>query len=165
MSIRFKVILIIIAISFGVCLFGVLLTYSFSRPDFLNTISEDMILTSSIAAKMVSNELELTKEEIRHVAGHITDPRLVGYEGEKTLQILEETSKRNKYLSLAILDPAGPFIVWGNTNLSNSFLDTEYGKRALAGETLISTTETGVNNQLVIRLLTPIEDGRVLSAS
>jgi hypothetical protein len=165
MSIRFKVIFIIVAISFGVCLFGVLLTYYFSRPDFYNTISSDMLLSSRTAAKLVSSELKQNKDHIRHAAQYVRDPRLVGRDGENTLQVLEEISRRNNYLSLAILDIHGPFIAWGNTILDNTFLNTEYGKRALAGETLITTIQPDMDDQLVIRLLTPMDGGRVLCAT
>ncbi|AEF82837.1 hybrid sensor histidine kinase/response regulator [Leadbettera azotonutricia] len=163
MSIKFKIFLVIMLIVLGIAITSTAVGVHFSNQHLLSTMENDMSLAASIASSLVSSEIEKAKDGILIAAQIIEDDI---YKDEVTLtQILKTEAEYNNYFSLMILDQNGPFVSWGETILDNNYLQSSNAQRALAGETLISTAEIGINEQLVIRILTPLHGGRILCAT
>ncbi|AEF80730.1 hybrid sensor histidine kinase/response regulator [Leadbettera azotonutricia] len=160
MSVRLKAIFIISAIVLAIAATGIGIGIYSSRKSMVSIMESDMTLVAKIASRMMAIELDRLREQIEAAAD-----RIESAENEKEiLEILEKQREKNHFLSVVIMGKGEYFLVQGETMLDNSFLDTSYGRRALAGETFVTTTERGIGEQLVFRIITPLE-GSILCAT
>ncbi|GHU65158.1 hypothetical protein FACS189447_03600 [Spirochaetia bacterium] len=161
MSIRLKVIFIISSIVLFIAAAGSGVGIYSSRRNMVSTIENDMILVVKTASRMVSIELKRLREQIEAIEDRISSAK----DEKEILDILESQGKRNDFLSVAIMGEDGYFLVQGETLLTKAFLKTSYGERALKGETFVTTTEQGIWNQLVFRIITPVGENSILVAT
>jgi signal transduction histidine kinase/DNA-binding NarL/FixJ family response regulator/HPt (histidine-containing phosphotransfer) domain-containing protein len=160
LSIRSKVLLIIISIVLVISLSSLGLSLLFSRNRFLDTVRNDLMVISRIAEEMIANEVKLTKEQTRSSANLLS-----GASPEELPAILEKEFEWYRYLALAVLDTNGVIINHGDTVEPNEdLISNEAVQRAFQGETVMATSRY-VKNELVIRVWAPVEGNRVLVAT
>jgi signal transduction histidine kinase/CheY-like chemotaxis protein len=159
-SIRAKIILIIISIAAAITLSSFVSGFLYSRRHFMETIEKDMRLIGKIAAKMIANEIALLKEETRTVAAQIEGAGA----GDMT-ETLRAAAEKSRFRDMAILDSRGGVVYYGRPLLKgDEYLGHPYALRAFAGETVLGNTVKDPSGELVIRIWTPLGEGRVLAA-
>ncbi|MDR2184587.1 MAG: hypothetical protein LBO80_02805, partial [Treponema sp.] len=159
LSIRIKVILIIIAIVVGITLSSLVPCFLFSSRNFLLTVEKDMEVIGRIAEQMVSNEIGLLKEESRTMAA-----RLAAVVPEDLVEVLHNVAKHTRFRDVAILDAQGGAVYYGKPLMwENEYLTNPYALRAFAGETVLGNPVKDPSGELVIRVWTPLDNNRVLA--
>jgi signal transduction histidine kinase/CheY-like chemotaxis protein len=168
MSIRAKVILIIISIVFLITVLSTAAGMYFSQTHLVETIEGDMDVIGKIAVKLVAGDLRLLKTEADAVAGITLDAALEDAEagsGVAALQnALKEQTEKQKYMSLAVFGPRGVVASYGECIPPDDFVRGTYAQRAFTGERVITTTEKIVGGQLVMRVCVPM-GSRILVAT
>ncbi|MDR2095941.1 MAG: hypothetical protein LBP76_10560, partial [Treponema sp.] len=161
LSIRIKVILIIIVIVVGITLSSLAPGFLFSKGNFLLTVEKDMEVIGRIAARMVSNEIGLLKEESRTLAAQIA---AAAPPEEDLVEALYNVAKHTRFRDVAILDAQGGGVYYGKPLLwENEYLTNPYAQRAFAGETVLGNPIRDPSGELVIRVWTPLNNNRVLA--
>jgi signal transduction histidine kinase/CheY-like chemotaxis protein len=159
-SIRVKVFFIIISIVGVITALGLIPSFLYSRSSFLTTIEDSMMLIGRIAAKMLSNEIALLKEETRALALQIQ----VEAKGDLS-ETLQKVTEKSRFQDLEILDAQGNVTYYGRSLLEgNEHLISPYARRAFAGETVLGNPVKASSGELIIRIWTPLGDGRILAA-
>ncbi|MDR1510946.1 MAG: response regulator [Synergistaceae bacterium] len=161
MSIKVKVVVIIISIVTLLTVSSTGLGMYFSRTRFVAAIADDMTVISKIAVKMVSTSIRLLKAEADTIAAECLTAALLDAESPDPSQsnlselLREETLKRG-YLALTVMDSRGVVTSYGVSAPSDEFVRNPYARRAAIGERVISTTETADDGNLVIRVCVPM---------
>jgi signal transduction histidine kinase/DNA-binding response OmpR family regulator len=157
LSIRIKVMLVIISIVLIITASSLVLGLFFSQSKFWDTVQSDMTVSSHIAAQLISTELALLEKEAA-----LIEARLEGREDEEIDEILKAFTDDNIFLSLSIFDRRGWIAFYGRAAPSNNYLGSEQMTRALGGKTVFSSPEWESGGNLVSRIWKPLADGRVL---
>jgi signal transduction histidine kinase/DNA-binding response OmpR family regulator len=168
MSIRAKVILIIVSIAMLITVSSTAISLYISQTNLVETIEGDMDVIGKIAVKLVAGDLRLLKTEADSVAGTVLSAALedaeTGAGMENLLRVLKEQAEKQKYLSLAVFDSKGLVAAYGEGAPTADFADSPYARRAFIGERVIGTTEEDSAGRLVIRICVPM-GSRILVAS
>jgi signal transduction histidine kinase/DNA-binding NarL/FixJ family response regulator/HPt (histidine-containing phosphotransfer) domain-containing protein len=157
LPIRIKVMLVIISIVLIITASSLVLGLFFSQNKFWDTVQGDMMVSSHIAARLISIELELLEKEAAFI-----ETKLENRGDEEISDILKFSVENNIFLSLAIFDPAGWVEYYGRAVPSNDYLESEPLIRAFAGETVFSSLEWESSGNLVSRIWKPLGGDRVL---
>jgi signal transduction histidine kinase/DNA-binding response OmpR family regulator len=161
LSIKIKVIAIIISIVTLLTVSSTGVSMYFSRTRFVAAIADDMTVISKITAKMVSASIRLLKAEADTIAAECLTAAMRGAEsGDSQSEnlpypLMEETVKRG-YLALTVMDSRGVVASYGASAPSDTFVQNPYARRAAIGERVVSTTETDDDGNLVIRVCVPM---------
>jgi signal transduction histidine kinase/DNA-binding response OmpR family regulator len=154
-----KVILIIIFIVGLITIASMVTGVYFSQYHLVETIEHDMKVIGKIAVKLVSSNLRLLKTEADRVADTVLAAAVADAESNsgKTLsRVLEEQAKKQKYLSLAVMDSNGIVVAYGEAVPANDFIHSPYARRTFIGERIITTTEMDGGGKLVMRVCVPM---------
>jgi signal transduction histidine kinase/DNA-binding response OmpR family regulator/HPt (histidine-containing phosphotransfer) domain-containing protein len=157
LSIRIKVMLVIVSIVLIITTSSLVLGLFFSQNKFWDTVQDDMMVSSHIAARLIAIELEVLEKEAA-----IIETRLEGREDEEIGGILKEFTDNNLFLSLSVFDRQGWVAFYGRAAPSNDYLESGHLARAFAGETVFSSPEWEKGGNLVTRIWKPIAGDRVL---
>lgn len=109
-------------------------------------------LTAEVA---ISNSLNNIKLNVQSIAKSDT----VGKTGESQADLLSWLDKQKKtqgYQSLSIVDQTGTIISSDSSLNGKNVADQEYFKKALAGETYLSSTAYDINKKLCVITSTPV---------
>ncbi|MDR1933683.1 MAG: response regulator [Spirochaetales bacterium] len=158
---RSKIVLIIFSLVFVITLSSFVFGSFYSRNHFLDTVKNDLSLMAKISGKLISNEISLLKEETRSLAEQI---RLAGRNPENTARALETHIKTSRFSKAAVLDNRGGIISYGDPAFrKDEYLLSPYARQALAWETVIGTASLDPRGDLVLRVWTPLDEGRILA--
>jgi signal transduction histidine kinase len=149
--------LIIVSIVLIVTASSLVLGLFFSQNKFWDTVQSDMTVSSHIAARLISAELELLRKEAVIIEG-----KLEKQKDEEIREILKVFVENNIFLSLSVFDQQGWIAFYGRASPANTYLGSEEMRRAFAGETVISSPEWESGGNLVSRIWKPLTGGRVL---
>jgi signal transduction histidine kinase/FixJ family two-component response regulator len=159
-SIHVKVLLIIISIVAVITLSSLVSGFWYSQKRLLETVENDMRLMGRIAAQMIANEIALLKEETRTVAAHLR-----GASPEDIAETLRIFAEDSRFRDMAVLDTGGKIVYYGQPLLlEDEHLTNPHTLRAFAGETVLGNPTRDPSGELVIRIWTPLDDGRALAA-
>jgi signal transduction histidine kinase len=140
----------------------------FSQLHMVETIEGDMSVVGRIAVKLFATDLRLLKTEADMVAAAALAAALSdaagGADGQQLPAVLKEQAQRRGYLSLSILDGAGVSAYYGESGLTDSFIEGPYVRRAVIGERVVTTTDFDAEGRLVVRVCVPM-GSRVLVAA
>ncbi|MDR2133015.1 MAG: response regulator [Clostridiales Family XIII bacterium] len=169
MSIRAKVIVIVISIVMLITVSSTAIGMYFSQTHLVETIEGDMDVIGKIAVKLVSGDLRLLKAEADAAASAVLSAALKDAEAGveengNLLRALEEQSKKNAYLSLTVLDAKGVVAAYGEGAPEDDFVRSPYAKRAFIGERVIAALEDGGSGLVVFRICVPM-GSRILVAA
>jgi signal transduction histidine kinase/CheY-like chemotaxis protein/HPt (histidine-containing phosphotransfer) domain-containing protein len=140
LSIRTKIVFIIVAIVIVITAATMAIGLVVGQRLFIKTVEATLLSMSNIASGMISSEIGKLKEETRFTAELIAKARL-----EDTQGILnEQMHLRKAYMEMTVTDNDGSLV---------------------SGETTITTTSYNGEGVLVMYILTPVDDNRILTAS
>ncbi|MDR1566538.1 MAG: response regulator, partial [Treponema sp.] len=157
LSIRVKVMLVIISIVLIITASSLVLGLFFSQSKFWDAVQSDMTVSSHIAARLISIELELLKKEAA-----LIETKLENRKDDEIGGILEGSLKNNILLSVSVFNRQGWVAFYGRAAPSNNYLGSEPMRKAFAGETVFSSPEWESGGNLVSRIWKPLGGDRVL---
>ncbi|GHS97932.1 hypothetical protein AGMMS50276_18850 [Synergistales bacterium] len=160
MSIRMKVIFIIVLMAIMIIVFAIGTGQVFVRGNLERTIENDMYAVASIADSLITTEIDLLKADATTVARHIIESS----ENDLPRVLREQVKAYDKFIGLTIIDRSGIVMAYGIPETPEMVRDSEYIPRAFAGESVISTTKNALSGELVFSVCVPME-GRVLSVT
>jgi signal transduction histidine kinase/DNA-binding response OmpR family regulator len=159
-SIRAKVIIIISAIIAGMTAASVIIGISLTRGNLVKTIENDMGVSATIAEQLISEKVARLRAELRVVA-----EKCRGLEDAEIEEVLLQESARQGYLDMGLLDKEGRMLSYGVKPPDYRLRENINARRALNGETVMSTTQYNNHGDFVMRFWLPLEDGRTVVAS
>jgi signal transduction histidine kinase/FixJ family two-component response regulator/HPt (histidine-containing phosphotransfer) domain-containing protein len=149
--------LVIISIVLIITASSLVLGLFFSQNKFWDAVQSDMTVSSHIAARLISIELELLKKEAA-----LIETKLENRKDEEIGEILKGSLENNILLSVSVFNRQGWVAFYGRASPSNDYLGSEEMRRALAGETVFSSPEWESGGNLVSRIWKPLGGDRVL---
>jgi signal transduction histidine kinase/CheY-like chemotaxis protein len=157
--IRSRIVLIIFSFVFGITLSGLTFSSLYSRERFLDTVKDDLEVMTRISGRMISNEINLLKEETRSLADGISPAA-----PDNLAEALEREVPASRFSKIAIVDYRGNVVSYGNPCLwEDEYLVDSYARRAFEGETVIGTTLKDPRGELVLRIWTPLGKNHILA--
>jgi signal transduction histidine kinase/DNA-binding response OmpR family regulator len=160
MTIRYKVLFIIISIVALIAASSMGVGIYFNRVNLIHTIENDMTVVNNIAVSLMATDLGLIKTQADVVAAEISGDSAAGH----LEALLVDKTLQNDYLSLALMNSQGIIAAWGDSIPEDSFAAGAYARRVFAGERVITTTEFTAEGHLVIRVCIPM-GSRILVAT
>ncbi|GHS89066.1 hypothetical protein AGMMS49957_11630 [Synergistales bacterium] len=160
MSIRIKVIFIIILMTVMIIVFAIGTGQVFVRSNLEQTIENDMYVVARLADRVITTEIDLLKADAATVAQHIINAP----EDDLRRILKEQLEAYDKFIGLTVVDRSGIVASLGMPETRELVGESEYIARAFAGESVISTTRNTPTGELVFHVCVPME-GRVLSAA
>jgi signal transduction histidine kinase/DNA-binding NarL/FixJ family response regulator len=135
MSVRAKIAATIIAIGSLVVIVGIGGGLVFTNYALRRSIQADMDVVADTADRLITSEINLLKAETSVVAWHL----------QRTInnfhqELKDHVSSYENFLALTVVDRTGIVDSAGSPALPVGMLDSEYIQRALAGESLISSS-------------------------
>ncbi|MDR1069230.1 MAG: response regulator [Gracilibacteraceae bacterium] len=162
MSIRVKVFLVIVSVVVVITAANMGMGMFFTQDRLLETVESDMAVVADIADKLITSQINLLKANAAAVAHHLQN--LSGAALREALA--GQTGLYADFMGLAVFDREGLVDAYGYTPTSAALLQSEYMKRAFAGEMVISTTRLDYATQkLVFLVCVPLAGERVLSVT
>jgi signal transduction histidine kinase/CheY-like chemotaxis protein len=160
LSIRGKTILIVIGIVLVITVSTLGAGLFISQYRFMETVKSDLLSMSKIASGMLSSEIGFLRQEVYLAAERLKD-------SDNMQHSLEEQLKNSRYLSFSVMDQDGNVLLHVGDLDCRPYTQRMYGynTRTLAGETVISSTILTPEGNLVMRILTRIDEDRVLIAT
>ncbi|MDR3231216.1 MAG: response regulator [Synergistaceae bacterium] len=154
LSVRTKVVLIIISIVAAITLSSAAVGLFFIQRHSVATIEKDMSVIRDMANIMISNEIRSLKAILKEAASQVE------YMGDDLMpNLLQSMIRKNDFfLALTHLDRDGKVISSGQCEPSPDFFKSKYVRRAFQGDSIISTTETTATGELVLRICVPASD-------
>jgi signal transduction histidine kinase/CheY-like chemotaxis protein len=151
-SIRLKVILIILAVVSVVTASAMGMSFYFIHDTLTKTIENDISVMADLAENLVSTEIKLLKARATTAA-----QRLAHEPEEDRLRAMKELlAADDSFTALSLFDADGPVLAYGKAPAPAELKDSVYFRRALAGETVISTTRHDPSGELVIHVCVPV---------
>jgi signal transduction histidine kinase/CheY-like chemotaxis protein len=160
LSIRAKVILIILAIIAGMTAASVVIGVTLSRRNLKTTIVNDMGVSGAIAEQLVSEKINAIKTNMRTISEICRD-----LDDDQIGEVLWKEATIQGYLALRLMYQDGRVISHGTKTTDDELINSRNARRAFRGEMVMSTTEYSGTGELILRFWMPLEDGRVLVAT
>ena len=153
MSIRLRAFLLIIVIAAAITVTTMGTSLFFISRSLEKTVEDGITLVGEIADNLVSSQIDLLKARADVVAEH-----LLNTPEDQWPQILREyVDKSETCLGMTVLDRNGIVLAYGEAPTPAELRDSKYMRRALAGETVISTTRKDPSGKLVFHVCVPME--------
>ena len=136
MTIRFRILSAVILMSSLIILVGVEAGLISTRKSIMHSIESDMSVIAETVDRFISTEINLLKSNTALAAKFVIEA------GEdKLYQTLENQVKNYENIMTLTVVEAGKVVGFaGHPLLHENFIDTEYTRRAFAGESVISTS-------------------------
>jgi hypothetical protein len=168
MSIRAKVILIITLIAAVISASSMGVGMYFSQLHMVKTIEGDMSVVGKIAVKLLATNLRLLKTEAEAVAAAAlaaaVSDAVNGADSQELPAVLKEQTQRHGYLSLTVVSSGRITAYYGESELTEEFIQSRYLRRVAIGERVVTTTGADAKGRLVLRVCVPM-GSRALVAS
>jgi signal transduction histidine kinase/CheY-like chemotaxis protein/HPt (histidine-containing phosphotransfer) domain-containing protein len=160
LSIHTRIILIITLIITGMTAASVIIGISLTRRNLVVTIENDMGVSGAIAEQLVAEKVGRLKAEMRVIA-----EKCRGLDDEQIREILREEALAQDYVTIRLIDRDGKVLSYGSRTADQKLMEGENARRALRGETVMSTTQYNDNDEFIMRFWVPLEDGRIIVAT
>jgi signal transduction histidine kinase/CheY-like chemotaxis protein len=160
LSIRARIILIIALIITGITAASVIIGISLTRRDLIATIENDMGVSGAIAEQLIAEKVGRLKAEMRVIA-----EKCRGLDDGQVKEVLRKESIAQNYVTLRLIDRDGKVLSYGSGTPDRKLMETENARRALRGETVMSTTQYNDNDDFIMRFWVPLEDGKTIVAT
>ena len=162
LSIRKKTILIITGIVLVITASTLGTGLFISQYRFKEIVKNDLRSMSKVAAGMLSAEIGRLKQDAEFAA------EVVDMNGGDIGQSLEALLRKFPlFAALSVMDREGGIVYAGDQDARPSARsrDSDSGRRAFAGETVLSSTMYSSDGQLLMHIWTPIDTDRILAAT
>ncbi|MDR1726985.1 MAG: response regulator [Acidobacteriota bacterium] len=163
MSIRAKVILIVSVIIAAITASTTAIGIGLNHRNLVRSVEDDMVVVSAIAARMVSEKIELQKLSLASVAEHIQSAGGRGDEAE-TEALLRREAQIHSYRSLSILKRDGTLVSSQGHAADRASVESEAVRQAFAGKASIASTDQGPEGDLLMHAAVPLGEDGVLVA-
>jgi signal transduction histidine kinase/DNA-binding response OmpR family regulator/HPt (histidine-containing phosphotransfer) domain-containing protein len=160
LPIRTKVIFIIATIIAGMTAASVIIGITLTSRNLVKTIENDMGVSATIAEQLISEKVARVRAELRIAAEKC---RLLDAAGIGEV-LLREAVERG-YLDIGLLDRDGVIASYGVKPPDYKLGENTNARRALRGETVMSTTQHNNHGDFIMRFWLPLEDGKTIVAS
>ncbi|MDR1420074.1 MAG: response regulator, partial [Treponema sp.] len=160
LSIRTRVVLIISAIIAVMAAASVIIGVTLTRRNLVKTIENDMGVSATIAEQLISEKVAHLHAELRTAA-----EKCRGLDDGQVAEVLLAEMNRQGYLDMGIIDRDGGIVSYGLKPPDYRLLENMNARRALAGETVMSTTQYNDHGDFIMRFWLPLPDGRTIVAS
>ncbi|MDR3174715.1 MAG: response regulator [Treponema sp.] len=161
LSIRTKVILIILAIIAGMTAASVVIGVIVTHHNLKTTIINDMSVSGAIAEQLVSERINNIKTNMRITAEICRD-----LDDGQIQEILRKEAAIQGYLDLRLIRQDGIVLSQGTKTADDELLiESKNARRAFRGEMVLSTTEYDSDGSLILRFWMPLEDNGILAAT
>jgi signal transduction histidine kinase/CheY-like chemotaxis protein len=160
LSIRAKVILIVSAIIAGMTAASVIIGITLTRSNLIKTIENDMSVSGIIAEQHVAEKVAHIRSVMRLVA-----EKCRGLDDTRIREVLPQEAAAQGYLDIGLIDRDGKVLSYGVKPPDYRLPENENARRALKGETVMSTTQYNNHGDFIMRFWLPLEDGRTMVAS
>ncbi|MFP3042053.1 ATP-binding protein [Treponema primitia] len=161
MSIRLKVISIIISISLVIVAFGTSSGMISILSHLNSSIETDMTKIAEIADRLVSTELYLLKSNAERVTIYLVDAP----EDQLEEILQEQANTQREFTSLTIFNREGIIAAYGPDPAPVELINDEYIRRTFNGISSVSTTRYDSQGNLFFHVYAPIGRDRVLAAT
>jgi signal transduction histidine kinase len=158
-SIREKVILIILATIAGITAISVIAGVTLSSRDLKTTIINDMTVSGAIAEQLVSEKIGGVKTSLRVISEICRT-----LEEDRIAEFLRNELSAQAYLSLGLMYQDGRIIFHGAGTGDGEFFKAG-SARQVPGDEVTGTTEYDGSGALILRFRMALEDGSVLAAA
>ncbi|MDR1287625.1 MAG: response regulator [Treponema sp.] len=160
LSIRTRVILIISAIIAGMTAASVIIGITLTRRNLVKTIENDMSVSATIAEQLISEKVAHLRAELRVAA-----EKCRGLDDGRIAEVLLQEMNRQGYLDMGLIKSGGSMVSYGARPPEYRLAENMNARRALDGETVVSTTQYNNYGDFIMRFWLPLEDGRTIVAS
>jgi hypothetical protein len=157
LSIRTRVIFIISAIIAGMTAASVIIGISLTRRNLVKTIENDMSVSAIIAEQLISEKVAHLHAELR-----LTAEKCRGLNDAQVIEVLSRETKRQGYLDIGLIDRDGKILCYGVKTPKYKLLENINARRALSGETVMSTTQYTDYGDFIMRFWLPLGDGKTV---
>jgi signal transduction histidine kinase/CheY-like chemotaxis protein/HPt (histidine-containing phosphotransfer) domain-containing protein len=161
MSIRLNIIFKIALIVTAVCAANLGLNLALTQMSLSKISEKEMGVVTDMADKYISSAIELLKSDATVAAGALED------EPDETLPaaVKFELYQATRFIGLAVLEKEHVIAAVGHDPASAGVFDSEYARRAMNGERVISSTTMASDGILVFYVFAPMSGGRILVAT
>jgi signal transduction histidine kinase/CheY-like chemotaxis protein len=160
LSIRAKVIFIISAIIAGMAAASVVIGISLTSRNLIKTIENDMSVSGIIAEQLITEKVAHIRSVMRLIAEKCRD-----LDDAQVKRVLVLAAADYGYLDIGLIGQDATMTAYGVKPPDYRLEQNENAKRALRGETVMSTTQFNNHGDFVMRFWLPLEDGRTLVVS
>jgi signal transduction histidine kinase/CheY-like chemotaxis protein len=160
LSIRTRVILAISAIIAGMTAASVVIGVTLTRRNLVKTIENDMGVSGIIAERLVAEKVAHLRAGMRLAA-----EKCRGLDDAQVEEVLMREAFGQGYLDIGLIDRDGKVLSYGHTPPDYQLQENENARRALNGETVMSTTQYNNHGGFIMRFWLPLEDGRTMVVS
>ncbi|MDR1352996.1 MAG: response regulator [Treponema sp.] len=160
LSVRTRIILIIALIIAGITAASVIIGIGLTRRNLVATIENDMGVSGAIAEQLIAEKVGRLKAEMRVIA-----EKCRGLDDEQVKDVLRKEALAQNYVTLRLIDRDGNVLSYGSGTPDRKLMENENARRALKGETVMSTTQYNENDDFIMRFWVPLEDGKTIVAT
>ncbi|MDR2374813.1 MAG: response regulator [Treponema sp.] len=160
LSIRAKVILIILAIIAGMTAASVVIGVTLTRHNLKTTIINDMGVSGAIAEQLVSEKINGIKTNMRVISEICED-----LDDGQIEEVLRKELTVQGYLALRLMYQDGKVISYNTRTGNDELINSKNARRALKGEMVMSTTEYDSEGELILRFWMPLDGNKILVAT
>ncbi|MDR3090800.1 MAG: response regulator [Clostridiales bacterium] len=171
MSVRIRIICIIIVIVFSIVSLGMTIGLFFMQRNLTENFKADLNFASQIADDVISSKL-YSLEKFTLVIADNLKIKAMGtgiLEGKPNKAVIEAYLKaeigESSFMSVTIFDREGAVASYGESAASSEYLDTEYAANAWAGERDITSTREASDGNLVFYMFAPVNDSYIMAAA
>ncbi|MDR2258616.1 MAG: response regulator, partial [Treponema sp.] len=160
LSIRTKVIFIILSIIAVMTVASVIIGTTLSRDNLIKTIESDMSVSGSIAEELISEKIGRLRADMKIVA-----EKCRGMDARRAQEILVQEAAAQGFLDMGLIDREGNVFSYGVKMTDYNISENENARRALQGESVLTTTQFNSHGDFIMQFWLPLEDGGILTAS
>ena len=154
MTIRVRILSVILLMSWLIIVIGVGVGLVFTRENLIRSIQNDLSVVANTVDRFLNTEINLQKADTALAAQYVMEAS-----GENLHQVLEQQVKNYKdIMTLTVMEPDRIVDYAGLPQFNEEFIDTEYIRRAFSGEQVISTSRIYPDhNTLLFHVCVPME--------
>jgi signal transduction histidine kinase/CheY-like chemotaxis protein len=156
LSIRTGVILAVSAIIAGMTAASVIIGVTLTRRNLIKTIENDMSVSGVIAEELVAEKVARLHADMRLAA-----EKCRGLDDAQVEEVLKREALSQGYLDIGLVDGNGKILSYGAKPPEYRLPENKNARRALNGETVMSTTQYNSHGDFIMRFWLPLEDDRI----
>ncbi|MFP3090349.1 ATP-binding protein [Treponema sp. TIM-1] len=159
LSIRTKVIFIIVAIITGMTAASVLVGITLTHRNLIKTMENDMGVSGAIAEQLITEKVGRIRADMRLIA-----EKCRNLDDEQIDEVLRKEAAAHGYLDIGLIYQDGSIRSYGEKKPNYRLSENENARRALRGEIVMSTTQYNDHGDFIMRFWLPLEN-RILVIS
>ncbi|GHU76266.1 hypothetical protein FACS1894188_08530 [Clostridia bacterium] len=170
MSVRFKVILIMLISVVFIVSIGTGVTFFFMQKKLYGSIRADLKFLAGACETLVSKEINSLRKNADLISASIIRDNILDREQEDIASYLSHASDSSDFTALSLLSKTKLIADSGNnakkgTPAGIECLNTPYANAAFMGNTVLSTLTKDKNGNLVFYVFSPVGNDRIIAGT